>query len=125
MAKILIADDDYASVELMTVVLEAEGHEVLNASNGHDAYDLTLSEKPDLVFLDVMMPIFNGLEACQMIREDPQIPKELPVVFLTSTELDSRQIASVGANTILPKTHMITELRDLLVQCLGPKAVTD
>ncbi|HIJ65854.1 MAG TPA: response regulator [Candidatus Hydrogenedentes bacterium] len=122
MARILLADDDAASLEVMVLALESEGHEVVQASNGQEAYEYTLSYRPDLVFLDVMMPIFDGYETCEMIRNDPEVSETLPIIFLTSVEVDKKKLEKVGASDFLPKRHVITQLRDLLVEHLGPKA---
>lgn len=125
MARILIADDDTAAFEVMSVALTAQGHEVLYAADGQEACDMAVAEQPDLVFLDVMMPIFDGFETCERLRNDPEIPAELPIVFLTSVEPDSRKLDSVRASAYLPKRHMIQDLQNLLVKHLGEKAVPD
>jgi len=122
MARILIADDDAASLDVMVVALEAEGHEVLCAANGQEALDRALADQPDMVFLDVMMPVFDGFETCKRLRADPEIPSELPIVFLTSLEPDARKLEEVGASDYLPKNHMVPQLRDMLVKHLGPDA---
>jgi len=122
MARILLADDDLASLEVMTLALEAEGHEVLQVSNGQEAFEQTLSHRPDLVFLDVMMPVFDGYQTCEMMRNDPDIAPSLPIIFLTAVEVDNKRIEEVGASGYLSKRHAVTELRELLVRHLGPKA---
>jgi len=121
-ATIVLADDDISCTEVMNVALTAEGHEVIEALTGKDAIEAVLEHQPDLVFLDVMMPVFDGFEACAMLRNDPDVSKNLPIVLLTSLEVDRKKMHEVGATDYLPKRHMITELRDLLVKYLGPKA---
>ena len=125
MARILIADDDSSSYEVLSVALTAEGHEVLYASNGQEALELAVEAQPDLVFLDVMMPIFDGYETCQRMREHPDLPDTLPIVFLTSTEENHRKMEQVGASDYLTKRHMIADLQDMLVKHLGPKAFSE
>ncbi|GMW02228.1 MAG: hypothetical protein AMXMBFR84_33640 [Candidatus Hydrogenedentota bacterium] len=125
MARILVADDDTSSLDVLTVALSAEGHDVLCASNGQEAYEMTASEKPDLVFLDVMMPVYDGYETCQLIRNDRTIPVTLPVIFLTSMDKDTNKMSSVGASGHLPKRHVVSELRDCLLEHLGPDAIGD
>ena len=122
MARILVADDDTSSLDVMTVALAAEGHEVLCASNGQEAVETALVEQPDLVFLDVMMPVMNGYEACEQLRNDPDIPQSLPIIFLTSVEPDTKMFEKVGATGHLPKRHMVVDLRDVLAEHLGPDA---
>ena len=125
MARILVADDDSSSLDVLTLALGAEGHEVLCASNGLEAYEMTASDKPDLVFLDVMMPVHNGYETCHLIRNDSTIPPELPVVFLTSMDKDDDKMRQVGASGHLPKRHVVSDLRDCLIKHLGPDAIGD
>ena len=122
MARILVADDDTASLDVMALALSADGHDVHCAANGQEAYELALTEKPDLVFLDIMMPVYNGDETCELLRNDPEVPKELPIVFLTSLDADTRMLEKVGASDHLPKRHMVVELRELLAKHLGPEA---
>ena len=123
MAKILVADDDTLSLDALALTLSGDGHEVLRAANGQEAYDLVQKHQPDLVFLDTAMPIFDGYETCALIRKDPEIPATLPIVFLTSIDSDARIIDKVGGTARLPKNHGAVELRDLVVNLLGPLAV--
>ncbi|MFO7975902.1 MAG: response regulator [Candidatus Hydrogenedentota bacterium] len=125
MARILVADDDSASYEVLSVALMAEGHEVFYAANGQEALELAEEIRPDLVFLDVMMPVFDGYETCERMRNAPDIPAKLPIVFLTSTEENPQKMEQVGASDYLTKRHMVADLQDMLVKHLGPKAFPD
>ena len=114
MAKILVADDDTASLDVIALALSAEGHEVVCAGNGQEAYEMALAESPDLVLLDIMMPVYNGYETCQQMRNDPALPVGLPIIFLTSMDADTRMLEKVGATDHLPKRHMVQDLREIL-----------
>ncbi len=84
-AKILVCDDDQ-NVRLLTrQCLEAEGMLVVEASDGLEAIDMFVRERPDLVFLDVEMPGMTGLEACQRIRELPQ-GESIPIMIVTGSD---------------------------------------
>ncbi|MBN2311874.1 MAG: response regulator [Candidatus Hydrogenedentes bacterium] len=122
MAKILLADDDASSLEVMAAALAAEGHEVLCAANGQEAHEMTVAERPDLVFLDIMMPVFDGYEACERMRKDPDVPATLPIIFLSSADMDKRKLEQAGGTDHLSKRHMVVELRDMLAKYLGPDA---
>lgn len=122
MAKILLAGEDLMALGSMEATLEAEDYEVITVTDGLEAHETTLAEEPDLVFLEVSMPIFNGLETCEMIREDPGIPKELPVILLATDDVDIRKMERTGVTDLLPKDHMSVDLRDLVVKHLGDKA---
>ncbi|MBI5090817.1 MAG: response regulator [Candidatus Hydrogenedentes bacterium] len=123
MARILVANDDSLGAELLALTLTAEGHEVIPAVNGFDAYESAVHDDPDLVILDPVMPIYSGYDICEMLRNDPAIPKELPVVFMTTGNEDRRRIERVGATDTISKNYAAVELRDLLVKHLGTKAV--
>ncbi len=122
MAKILIADDDSAALEVLSVALQSFGHEVSMASDGRDAYEQAVSGTPDLVFLDVLMPGMTGLEVCSALRNDPALSPALPIVLLTSLDIDPRQVERSGASGVLPKHHVIAAMRDTLSRYLGENA---
>jgi len=85
--KILIADDEMDIRKLARVFLtEMLGIpcECIEAANGGEAIKLALQKKPDLILLDVMMPVMDGFEACRRLKEDPET-SAIPVIFLTGT----------------------------------------
>ena len=88
MAKILVADDEQDIRDLLGFTLKFAGHDVITASNGEEALQLTQREKPELVLLDVRMPRMNGYEACRQIKADPAL-KDVRVVFVSAWGQDS------------------------------------
>jgi CheY-like chemotaxis protein len=118
MARILIADDDDASLDVMATALSVEGHQVVVAVDGKQALEMTVSEKPDLIFLDIMMPKFDGYETCKRIREHPDVPDEVPIIFLTSVETSVEEAKAVGASDRLAKRHMVSDLQEMLAKYL-------
>ena len=80
--KIMIVDDEESLRELVKVILEQEGFEVITAKSGQECLDKLKEVKPDLILLDMMMPGMSGRETCERIRENPGT-KDLRVVFLT------------------------------------------
>ena len=81
--RILVADDDTANNMLLRALLEEQGYEVLSAANGQEAVDLYRAELPDMVLMDVKMPIMDGYEAAQQIKSIP-IDGFVPLIFLTA-----------------------------------------
>ena len=71
---ILVADDNLASRELMREVLEASGHCVVEATNGREALDLIHRDPPDVVFLDLQMPVLDGFCVVRQLRSQPFLP---------------------------------------------------
>jgi CheY-like chemotaxis protein len=86
MAKILVVDDEADIRKLLVTLFEDAGYEVLTASNGKDALIIAKAEHPDLIFLDILMPILNGFETCAALRKDPET-KDTFIAFLTARDL--------------------------------------
>ncbi|MFH2020640.1 MAG: response regulator [archaeon] len=80
--KILVVDDEPHILELVKAVLETDEFEVATASGGTEALKILDKSKPDLVLLDMMMPMMSGREVCEKIRANPKT-KNLKVIFLT------------------------------------------
>ncbi|MCU7498156.1 MAG: response regulator transcription factor [Bacteroidota bacterium] len=102
-AKILLADDEKDIVEFLEYNLALEGFDVITAYDGKEALE-KLSQKPDLIILDVMMPKFDGFEVCRQIRKNEQF-STTPVIFLTakSTEVDEIKGLELGADDFIGK----------------------
>ncbi len=102
-AKILLADDEKDIIEFLKYNLEIEGFEVLTAYDGNEALN-KISQNPDLILLDIMMPKMDGFEVCRRIRQTSGFEKT-PVIFLTakSGELDEIQGLELGANDYIKK----------------------
>lgn len=122
MAKILIAEDEHDIRELITFTLKFAGYDVVAVPNGQEAVEAAAREIPDLILMDVRMPIMTGYEACQKIKEQPAI-KDIPVVFLSAKgqEAEIQTGLDVGATEYLLKPFAPNELTDR-VQALLEKA---
>ena len=121
--KILICDDEpYIRMLLEQTLedLEDEGVEILIASNGQEGYDLIVEEKPQLVFLDVMMPKMSGFEVCSKVKEQPEL-KDIHIVLLTAKgqEADKEKGLSLGANEYITKPFDPDTLYDYACEQLG------
>lgn len=112
MALILIVDDDHNTVDLLEMVFQKEGYEVIKAGGGREAVKLARRHKPQLVLLDVMMPDMDGVTACQMIRQDPMIG-QTPIIMLTAAHSIENKLQSLhaGADDYLTKPVHPEELR--------------
>jgi two-component system, OmpR family, alkaline phosphatase synthesis response regulator PhoP len=102
--KILIADDEPDILEILEFNLKAEGYEVTTAANGNEAIEKAKQYLPDLIILDIMMPGKTGLEACNILRTQPQFAKTL-IVFLTAMGGENAEIEGLetGADDYLTK----------------------
>jgi len=81
---IVLADDDPDMVEFMTLPLTKRGYDIAVGRNGEEALDLVRHHRPDLVILDVCMPLVDGLEACERLKNDSRL-KDIPVMLITAT----------------------------------------
>ncbi len=102
--KILVVDDESDIIEFISYNLKKEGYEVFTASNGKEAIPIAKKVRPDLILLDVMMPIMDGIETCKLIKADPDFAKTF-VVFLTARAEEYSEIEgfNVGADDYIAK----------------------
>lgn len=121
--RILIVDDEAHIRVLIEQTLEDfedEGVELLTAVNGEEALAMIQSEKPTLVFLDVMMPKMNGYDVCKTVKHDPAI-QDTYIIMLTAKgqEFDRQKGQDVGANLYMTKPFDPDEILDRASQVLG------
>ena len=112
--KILIADDEAHLRLLISQTLEEledDGVELLTAANGEDALAAITAERPELVFLDVMMPKMNGFDVCRAVKQDPVLAS-IYIVLLTAKgqEVDRQRGQDVGADRYMTKPFDPDEL---------------
>ncbi|MCR4690587.1 MAG: response regulator transcription factor [Lachnospiraceae bacterium] len=108
MNKILVCDDDKEIVEAISIYLEQEGYEVFKAYNGKEAIDMMKRESVDLLIIDVMMPLLDGIHATLKIREFSTVP----ILFLSAKSEDADKILglNVGADDYITKPFNPLEL---------------
>ena len=109
--KILVVDDEPHLVRSLTFILEKAGYIVSSASNGEEALSKIQQTKPNLVFLDVMMPKKNGYEVCEEIKKSSEL-KDIYVIILTAKgqETDREQGLKAGANEFITKPFSPLEI---------------
>ena len=104
MAKILVADDNSNIQRMVGLALKDQGIDVVAVGNGEAAVRKISEIRPDLVLADVFMPVRNGYEVCQYVKEDPSL-KHIPVILLVGAfdPLDEQEAQRVGADGVLKK----------------------
>jgi two-component system alkaline phosphatase synthesis response regulator PhoP len=102
--KILIADDEQDILEILKFNLEKEGYLVSTAKNGVEAIEKAKIIHPDLIILDIMMPLKNGIETCQQLRIMPEFKNTL-IIFLTAISDDTTEVKGLetGADDFIRK----------------------
>ncbi len=108
-ARVLVVEDDRSVREAVERALAFEGYEVLTARDGAEALSAVMNEEPDVIVLDVMMPLIDGLEACRRIRARGDTT---PILMLTARETVSDRVAGLdaGADDYLVKPFALEEL---------------
>lgn len=111
MTKILIVEDEQGLVTLLSYNLEKQGYQVISCMDGQKVLNTVLTEKPDLILMDWMLPNVSGVELCQMIRQNYEI-KEIPIIMLTARgdESDKVKGLSQGADDYMTKPFSVPEL---------------
>jgi len=109
--KILIADDEPNIVTALEFLLQRNGYEVYVARNGESALKVVEAHQPDLVLLDVMMPVKSGYEVCQRMRERPDW-RHIKIIMLTAKgrDVEMSKGLSLGADLYITKPFSNTEL---------------
>lgn len=93
-AKILLVDDEPDILEILKYNLKKEGYDVATAGNGEEGIKQAEEFQPDLIILDIMMPVMDGVEVCRQLRAKPEF-KNTIITFLTAREEDYSQIAAL------------------------------
>ena len=118
--KILIAVDEANIVLSLEFLMRKAGYEVRSASDGDDALRQLAAFKPDLILLDIMLPLRDGFEVCQTIREDPEL-RGTKVVMLTAKgrEVEVAKGLALGADLYITKPFATRDLIANVRQLLG------
>ena len=112
--KILIVDDDVDFVESTRTILETKPYDVVVAHEGEEGLQKAREEKPDLILLDVIMPVKDGFTAAEQLQKDPELAN-IPVVMLTA-------FSSMGGQSTIPRSRGYTLVaKDYLEKPVTPQ----
>ena len=118
--KVLVVDDEPFILRSLSFVLRREGLEVIEARDGVEALEAARRERPDLMFLDIMMPRKDGYQVCREIKEDPDL-SETYVIILTAKgqQSDRERGLAAGADEYMTKpfspSRLVQRVREVLV----------
>jgi CheY-like chemotaxis protein len=118
-SRILIAEDFEDNRTALTLILEYAGFDVIEVENGRQAVEAVRREEPDLVLMDVTLPVVDGLQATREIRSEERFER-LPIIILSAHDSDEvrRQAAEAGGSEYLSKPFEVAELKKLIDGCL-------
>jgi len=121
-ARILIADDDSGSLKLLDFRLKSVGYETILAADGGKALELATKENPDLILLDVMMPVMDGFQVLRKLKSREET-KNIPVIMLTSKAQEKDVVSGLegGATDYVTKPFSFAELNARVNRALGSR----
>lgn len=102
---ILVAEDDLTLLKVMCNALKDDGFAVIKAENGEDAFSLALKHRPDLIFLDIMMPVMDGMTMLKKLRKD-EWGKNVYVMILTNAEPSTELIDEASRYPYMSSYYM-------------------
>jgi len=121
--KILIVDEDTGIMVALKFLLEQNGYDTLIAFSGEDAMEVVERHHPDLILLDVLLPVVDGFEVCQRVRENPDF-KDIRIVLVTALGGEAHVVKGLdlGADAYVVKPFsnaaLMAKVRELL-ECSG------
>lgn len=120
MKRILVVDDKATSRELLRTVLQKNGYTILEAADGGEALQKARTENPDMILLDLQMPVRNGYEVLSELRQDSRYAT-LPIIALTASAMqgDREKALAAGFTAYLTKPVTLSDLRNEVKRLLG------
>ena len=124
MRTVLVVDDEFGVAEVLESILQDEGYRVLTAINGRQGLDRAAETQPDLIMLDVMMPIMGGAAMLAALRTDGRFA-QVPVILMSSLDETTARESCSGFQAFLRKPFRIAELLALLDQVAPAERADD
>jgi len=127
--RVLIVDDSATIVALLRKFLQQSGYATLEAGDAEQGIELARAERPDLVFLDIVLPNMNGFQALRILRRDP-VTKDIPIIMISGNEQATEQFYAqrIGADDFMKKpfsrAEVFVRIERLLDQDKGLKRPT-
>ena len=120
MATILIVEDNFDNLTLVRILLEREGYQVITAFDGEEGLKVARREKPDLIALDLDMPVMDGWELLRQAKGDPDI-QDIPIVVVTAHLMpgERNRVIEAGGVGYVSKPFKVRELANEIQKALG------
>lgn len=119
--RVLIADDEPNIAISLEFLMEQRGYEIRTVANGDDALRVAREFRPHLLLLDIMLPLKNGFEVCQVIRESPELnPVKIIILTAKGRETEVAKGLALGADAYVTKPFATRELLEAVKRLLGP-----
>ena len=114
---VLIIEDNPLNMKLFSAMVAAQGYGVLQAGDAHRGIDLAHQEHPDLIVMDVSLPGMSGIEATQLLKEDPET-RDIPIIITTAYQYDE-EIAASGCDGFMAKPISVAEFVEMIDTLMG------
>ena len=117
--RILVVEDQMDSLQILRDLLRVNGYEMTEAQNGEEAIAAVAKDRPDLILMDIQLPIMDGYEATRRIKADPSL-RSIPIIAVTSYALsgDEEKARAAGCNDFVPKPYsprqLLAKIREYL-----------
>lgn len=122
MAKLLIIEDDGDLQQMLSLAFNKEGYEVHYAFNGKEGYEKILSVQPDVVLLDLMMPVLNGVEVIKLVTTNT-LTRDIPIIVMTAhgdkSDMLETSIKAQGVREYIRKPFEVASLKSMVRRLLG------
>ena len=125
MAVVLLGTDDAATADILAHTVAALGHTPLSLSGTENIVEDVVLNGVPLVLLAPGLRPFSGWDACEILRSDPTVPKELSIVLLTDGRVNMRRVETCGFSGILDPQSAAAELSEAIIGHLGDRAAPD
>lgn len=118
-SKILIVEDNLMNRALFRAILLSSGFEIVEAVNGAEGVKAAREHRPDLILMDLQMPVMNGYEAAKILRDDPET-SGIPLIAVTAfaMEGDREKVLSTGFDRYISKPFIVAELPKIIREVL-------
>lgn len=117
---ILIIEDEPKNMKLFRDILQVHGYTTIEATDGQQGIESTRANKPDLILMDILLPVMNGLEATKILKADPET-RDIPIIALTSYAMsgDRENTLEAGCDAYMTKPIEIKEFLKMVTEYLS------
>jgi len=117
MAKILVVDDNMINRKLLSVLVKKLNHTVIEAENGMEALNIIKNEKIDMLLLDIIMPVMDGIDLLKILKSDSEF-SNIPVAILTTDDTKKKEALNLGACAVLIKPFKESDIQAIIEENL-------
>ncbi len=123
---ILVVEDEPLNIKLLKDILVYAGHTVIEAVNGQEGVNLAIEKKPDIILMDIQLPVMDGMEATRILKANPAT-RPIPIIALTGYAMtgDENRMRESGCDGYLSKPFKVTELLRMLDTMPAPARIDD